>query len=64
MSLKHKIVYWRMKRNLSQRELADKIGVSQQAVAKWEVGSSKPTLDNVKNIADALDVALTDLFDP
>lgn len=64
MSLKHQIVYWRIKRNLSQRELADKIGVSQQAVAKWENGSSKPTLDNVQNIADALDVALTDLFDP
>ena len=64
MSLKHQIAYWRMKRNLSQRELADKVGVSQAAVAKWEVGSSKPTLDNVKNIADALGVALTDLFDP
>lgn len=64
MSLKHQIVYWRIKRNLSQRELADKIGVSQQAVAKWENGSSKPTLDNVQNIADALDVSLTDLFDP
>ena len=64
MSLKHKIVYWRTKRNLSQRELGDKVGVSQAAVAKWEVGSSKPTLDNVKALADALDVALTDLFDP
>ena len=64
MSLKHKIAYWRIKRNLSQRELADKIGVSQAAVAKWETGGSKPTLDNVQNIADALDVALTDLFDP
>lgn len=64
MSMKHKIVYWRLKRNMSQRELADKIGVSQAAVAKWETGGSKPTLDNVKLMADALDVALTDLFDP
>lgn len=64
MSLKHKIAYWRAKRNLSQRELADKIGVSQAALAKWETGQSKPTLDNAVQLAGALDVLLTDLFDP
>lgn len=64
MSLKHKIVYWRLKRGFSQRELADRVGVSQAALAKWETGASKPTLDNVQKLADELDVVLTDLFDP
>ena len=64
MSLKHKIIYWRTKRGLSQRELGDKVGVSQAAVAKWEVGESKPKIETLFRLAQTLDVEVTDLFDP
>lgn len=36
MTLGETIKYYRTQLNLSQAELADKIGVSRQAVTKWE----------------------------
>ena len=39
----NKILELRTKLNLSQTELAEKIGVTNKAVSKWETGKSKPT---------------------
>lgn len=64
MSLKHKIAYWRNKRGLTQRELADKIGVSRGAVALYETGQNKPKVETLFRLAQALDVEVTELFDP
>ena len=46
---------------LSQEEVAEKIGVSRQAVAKWENGDSLPDLVNCEALADLYDVSLDDL---
>jgi len=43
---------------LSQEELAARIGVSRQAVSKWEVGEAAPDLGNLLALADALGVSL------
>lgn len=40
MKLQEKIYYCRKKSGLSQEALAEKIGVSRQAVSKWETGVS------------------------
>lgn len=52
--------------HLSQEELAEKVGVTRQTVAKWEVGESEPTLEKSKLLAEALGVTLDDLvnFEP
>lgn len=46
---------------LSQEELAAKIGVSRQAVSKWETGDSTPDLNRLLALAEALDTSLDTL---
>lgn len=53
--------YLRNKNRLSQEEVAEKIGVSRQAVAKWENGDSLPDIINCDALADLYDVSLNDL---
>lgn len=40
MKLQEKILYCRKKAGLSQEALAEKLGVSRQAISKWETGGS------------------------
>lgn len=47
--------------NLSQEEVAEKVGVTRQAVAKWENGDSLPDILNCDALADLFDVSLSDL---
>jgi transcriptional regulator with XRE-family HTH domain len=51
----------RAKHKLSQEELAHKIGVSRQMVARYESGENYPELDKVITIAKALDCKIDDL---
>lgn len=53
----------RKENNLSQEQLADKIGVSRQAVSKWESGSSYPDMDKMIQICSILNCTLEDLLD-
>ncbi|MGN0376194.1 MAG: helix-turn-helix domain-containing protein [Suilimivivens sp.] len=46
---------------LSQEDVAEKIGVSRQAVAKWESGETAPDIYNCKALADLFNVSLDDL---
>ena len=46
---------------LSQEEVAEHIGVSRQAVAKWENGETTPDIINCKALAELYDVSLDDL---
>lgn len=45
----------------SQEYVAEKIGVSRQAVAKWETGETTPDIVNCKALANLYDVSLDDL---
>lgn len=55
------LVFLRNYHNFSQEEVAEKIGVSRQAVAKWELGETVPDLKNTMALADLYDVSLDDL---
>jgi transcriptional regulator with XRE-family HTH domain len=46
---------------LSQQDLGDKIGVTFQAVSKWETGASMPDIGLLSDLAQALDVSLDHL---
>ena len=48
----------RKERGISQEELADIVGVSRQAVQKWESGASQPNMDNLVAISTYFGVTL------
>lgn len=47
---------------MSQEELADRIGVSRQAVTKWETGAGLPELYNVKALAEEFGTSVDNLL--
>ncbi|MBR1860886.1 MAG: helix-turn-helix domain-containing protein [Lachnospiraceae bacterium] len=47
--------------HLTQEDIAEKVGVSRQSVAKWESGETVPDLDKCKILADIFSVSLDDL---
>lgn len=51
MNLSEKILYCRKKVGMSQLDLADALGVSRQAVSKWETGESNPDVTKLPQMA-------------
>lgn len=47
--------------HMTQEELAERVGVTRQALAKWERGDTMPDLDRCRALADVFDVTLDDL---
>lgn len=52
----------RTSKNLTQDQLANQVGVSRQAISKWERGDGLPDLYNVSALASALDVTVDELL--
>lgn len=52
----------REKNRMTQSELAEKIGVTDKAVSKWETGRGLPDITLVEPIADALGLSVGELF--
>ena len=52
MNMSDRIPYLRKTKGISQEELADKVGVSRQAVSKWESEQSTPDLEKVIIMSD------------
>ena len=46
---------------LTQEELAGKIGVSKSAIAKWETDGGLPDRDNLKKLAEAINLSVDEL---
>jgi HTH-type transcriptional regulator/antitoxin HipB len=58
----NRLLQFRKKHNLSQEELASKIGVSRQAVSKWERAEASPDSDNLVLLAEIYGVSLDELL--
>ena len=56
MTLSEKIAYCRKRAGLSQEELAARVGVSRQAVSKWELGDAVPEVGKLLALAKAFGV--------
>jgi transcriptional regulator with XRE-family HTH domain len=52
----------REEKGLSQAELAEKAGLQPSAVSHFEAGRRRPSLENLKRLADALNVTLDSLL--
>ena len=62
MKLSEKIYYYRKKAGLSQEELAGRVGVSRQAVSKWELGDAAPEVDKLRALAREFGVTVDELL--
>ena len=63
MSFSDNLKVIRKEKNLSQEELAELLGVSRQAVSKWELGDGYPEAEKLLIIAGKLNVSLDALMD-
>ena len=59
----NKLVGLRKKHGLSQEELAEKIGVSRQAVSKWERAEASPDTENLIALAKIYNISLDEMLD-
>ena len=63
MNLGNKIAELRKKNNLSQEELAEKVGVARQTISKWEIGDTTPDINQVKIISKIFNISIDELVD-
>ena len=54
----NKLYELRKKHNLTQEELAYKLKISDKAISKWENGSSKPSISNLKKLSEIYDMSI------
>ena len=62
IEIANRLVELRKKSGLSQEELASKLGLSRQAVSKWERAEASPDTDNLIVLAQIYHVSLDDLL--
>ena len=54
---------YRKENNLSQDELAEKLGVSRQSISLWENGQTQPTVDNIIALAKIFNITADELLE-
>ena len=53
----------RKEKSLTQEQLAEKLGVSNKTVSKWETGKCMPDYSVVKTLCDELEITVAELMD-
>ena len=56
------IKHYRKQAGLSQEKMAEKIGVSRQAITKWENGTGTPDISNLMAIANLFQLSIDELL--
>ncbi len=54
---------YRKENNLSQDELAEKLGVSRQSISLWETGQTQPTIENIIALSRIFNVSTDSILD-
>lgn len=62
MNFAEKLKELRKKKGYSQEQLAEEIGVSRQAITKWETGSGLPDIENIKILAELFKMTIDELI--
>ena len=62
MTFSDKLYTLRTQYGYSQESLAEKLGVSRQAISKWELGTAMPDTEKVIAISDTFDVSIDSLL--
>lgn len=58
-----KIKKFRLDQNMTQAQLAEKVGVVPSTITQYESGNREPKLSILKKIADALNVSIDELVE-
>lgn len=64
MDFKDKLKELRLSENLSQKKLADSIGVAQSSINYWEKGQRTPSIGAVQKLAEYFDIDVSELLAP
>ena len=59
-----KIAALRRENGINQEELAEKLGISRQAVSKWEAGAAEPSVENYRELGRVFGVPVDELLEP
>ena len=54
--------HYRTKQNLTQRQLAEKIGYTEKSISKWEGGNALPTMEITITLADLFNISLEEML--
>lgn len=60
-NLSERLFELRKKKNFSQEDVADKLGVSRQTVSKWETGLSTPEFDKIEPLSKLYGITVDEL---
>ena len=61
MKFNEKLVMLRKQHNLSQEQVAEKLGVARQTISKWELGETTPEMDKLILISEIYNITLDEL---
>ena len=56
--------FLRKSNNYTQDDLAKELGISRQAISKWETGATIPNLDVLLKISKLYDITINDILEP
>lgn len=62
MQFGEKLKELRSTNGMTQKDLAEKINISPQAVSRWEKNEVEPSLETLRRLAEIFDVSMDDLF--
>lgn len=61
MSINNRLIALRREQNLTQQEMADRVGLHVNQIRRYEAGTAQPSLDALKKIALAMSVTIDSL---
>ena len=62
MTFAEKLKSFRKQAKMSQEKLSEKLGVSRQAVTKWETGLGIPEIENIRAISELFEISIDELL--
>lgn len=62
MNYAEELKNWRKTYNLTQKELSEKTGLSQQSISVWENGKISPTIDSCIILANFYNISIDELI--
>ncbi len=62
-SIGNKIIKYRREQKMTQEKLAEKVGVDNKTIGRWERGENTPSPELLKKLSEALKIKISDLID-